>query len=115
MVVPADAPPSPSPSYEELAGLVAVLAGRVDGLEAENTGLRAENAELRRRLGMNSGRSSHQRCGSVPQIVTPEPGTHTGPAAGWQEHSAPPVGQAKHAAAGHREQEIISMLVNDGR
>ncbi len=58
MVVPADAPSSPSPSYEELAGLVGVLAGRVDGLEAENTGLRAENAELRRRLGMNSGNSS---------------------------------------------------------
>lgn len=51
MVVPADAPPSPSPSYEELAGLVAVLADRVGALEAEN-------AELRRRLGMNSGNSS---------------------------------------------------------
>ena len=47
MVVPADAQP---PSYEELAGLVAVLADRVDGLEAENAG-------LRRRLGMNSGNS----------------------------------------------------------
>jgi len=57
VVVPADAQPAPSPSSEELAGLVAVLAGRVDGLEAENTGLRAENAELRRRLGMNSGNS----------------------------------------------------------
>lgn len=56
--MPAAAPPSLSPSYEELAGLVAVLAGRVDGLEAENTGLRAEIAELRRRLGMNSGNSS---------------------------------------------------------
>jgi transposase len=56
--VPADAPSSPSPSYEELAGLVAVLASRVDGLEAESTGLRAENAEFRRRLGMNSGNSS---------------------------------------------------------
>ena len=56
MVVPADA--QPSPSYEEVAGLLAVLAGRVDGLEAENAGLRAENAELRRRLGMNSGNSS---------------------------------------------------------
>jgi transposase len=54
--VPADA--QPSPSHEELAGLLAVLAGRVDGLEAENAGLRAENAELRRRLGMNSGNSS---------------------------------------------------------
>jgi transposase len=51
VVVPADAPPSPSPSYEELAGLVAVLADRVGALEAEN-------AELRRRLGMNSGNSS---------------------------------------------------------
>lgn len=49
MVVPADA--QPSPSYEELAGLVAVLADRVDALEAEN-------AELRRRLAMNSGNSS---------------------------------------------------------
>ena len=39
MVVPADA--QPSPSYEELAGLLAVLAGRVDGLAAENAGLRA--------------------------------------------------------------------------
>jgi hypothetical protein len=38
VVVPADA--RPSPSYEELAGLVAVLAGRVDALEAENAGLR---------------------------------------------------------------------------
>lgn len=47
--MPADA--QSSPSYEELAGLVAVLADRVDGLEAEN-------AELRRRLGMNSGNSS---------------------------------------------------------
>jgi transposase len=56
VVVPADA--QPSPSQEELAGLLAVLAGRVDGLEAENAGLRAENAELRRRLGMNSGNSS---------------------------------------------------------
>lgn len=56
MVVPAGA--QPSPSQEELAGLLAVLAGRVDGLEAENAGLRAENAELRRRLGMNSGNSS---------------------------------------------------------
>jgi transposase len=56
VVVPADAQPSPSP--EELAGLVAVLAARVDGLEAENAGLRAENAELKRRLGMNSGNSS---------------------------------------------------------
>ena len=56
--MPADAPSSPSPSYEELAGLVAVLASRVDGLEAESTGLRAENAEFRRRLGMNSGNSS---------------------------------------------------------
>ena len=56
--MPADAQPSPPPSYEELAGLVAVLAGRVDGLEAENAGLRAENAELRRCLGMNSGNSS---------------------------------------------------------
>jgi transposase len=56
VVVPADAQPSPSP--EELAGLVAALAGRVDGLETENAGLRAENAELRRRLGMNSGNSS---------------------------------------------------------
>jgi hypothetical protein len=53
VVVPADAPPSPS--YEGLAGLVAVLAGRVDALEAENAGLRAENADLRRRAGMNSG------------------------------------------------------------
>jgi transposase len=58
VVVPADAQPAPSPSYEGLAGLVAVLAGRVGGLEAENTGLRAENAELQRRLGMNSGNSS---------------------------------------------------------
>ena len=49
MVVPADA--QPPPSYEELAGLVAVLADRVGALEAEN-------AELRRRLGMNSGNSS---------------------------------------------------------
>ena len=48
MVVPADA--QPSPSHEELAGLVAVLADRVGALEAEN-------AELRRRLGMNSGNS----------------------------------------------------------
>jgi transposase len=56
VVVPADA--QPSPSQEKLAGLLAVLAGRVDGLEAENAGLRAENAELRRRLGMNSGNSS---------------------------------------------------------
>ena len=47
--MPADA--QPPPSYEELAGLVAVLADRVDALEAEN-------AELRRRLGMNSGNSS---------------------------------------------------------
>jgi len=54
--VPADAQPSPSP--EELAGLVAVLADRVGALEAENAELRAENAELRRRLGMNSGNSS---------------------------------------------------------
>jgi hypothetical protein len=46
--MPADAPPPPS--YEELAGLVAVLADRVDALEAEN-------AELRRRLGMNPGNS----------------------------------------------------------
>src|ERR1035441_10546351 len=46
--MPADAPPPPS--YEELAGLVAVLADRVGALEAEN-------AELRRRLGMNSGNS----------------------------------------------------------
>jgi len=49
VVVPADA--QPSPSYEELAGLVAVLADRVGALEAEN-------AELGRRLGMNSGNSS---------------------------------------------------------
>jgi hypothetical protein len=49
VVVPADA--QPPPSYEELAGLVAVLADRVGALEAEN-------AELRRRLGMNSGNSS---------------------------------------------------------
>ena len=49
MVVPADA--QPPPSYEELAGLVAVLADRVGALEAENAG-------LRRRLGMNSGNSS---------------------------------------------------------
>jgi hypothetical protein len=49
VVVPADA--QPSPSYEELAGMVAVLAGRVEALEAEN-------ADLRRRLGMNSGNSS---------------------------------------------------------
>jgi transposase len=48
VVVPADA--QPSPSYEELAGLFAVLADRVGALEAEN-------AELRRRLGMNSGNS----------------------------------------------------------
>jgi transposase len=54
--VPAD--DQPSPSYEELAGLLAVLAGRVDVLEAENAGLRTENAELRRCLGMNSGNSS---------------------------------------------------------
>ncbi len=47
--MPADA--QPSPSHEELAGLVAVLTDRVDALEAEN-------AELRRRLGMNSGNSS---------------------------------------------------------
>src|ERR1039458_9992159 len=46
--MPADAPPPPS--YEELAGLVAVLADRVGALEAEN-------AELRRRLGMNPGNS----------------------------------------------------------
>jgi hypothetical protein len=50
--VPADTPPSPSP--EELPGLVAVLADRLGALEAENAGLRAENAELRRRLGLNS-------------------------------------------------------------
>jgi transposase len=49
VVVPADA--QPSPSYGELARLVAVLADRVGALEAEN-------AELRRRLGMNSGNSS---------------------------------------------------------
>src|ERR1017187_6977280 len=48
--MPADAPPPPSPSDEELAGLVAVLADRVGALEAEN-------AELRRRLGMNPGNS----------------------------------------------------------
>jgi transposase len=54
--VPAD--DQPSLSYEELARLLAVLAGRVDVLEAENAGLRTENAELRRRLGMNSGNSS---------------------------------------------------------
>jgi hypothetical protein len=54
--VPAD--DQPSPSHEELAGLLAVLASRVDVLQAENAGLRAENAELRRRLGMNSGNSS---------------------------------------------------------
>jgi transposase len=49
VVVSANA--QPPPSYEELAGLVAVLADRVGALEAEN-------AELRRRLGMNSGNSS---------------------------------------------------------
>ena len=49
MVVPVDA--QPPPSYEELAGLVAVLADRVGALEAEN-------ADLRRRLGMNSRNSS---------------------------------------------------------
>jgi transposase len=46
-VSPAD---QPSTSYEELAGLVASLAARVEVLEAEN-------AELRRRLGMNSQNS----------------------------------------------------------
>ncbi len=51
MLVPADAQDSPSPSLEELAGLLAVLTGRVDALESEN-------AELWRRLGMNSGFSS---------------------------------------------------------
>jgi len=54
--MPADA--QPSPSYEELAGVLAVLTARVDALDAENAGLRSENAELRRRLGMNSGNSS---------------------------------------------------------
>jgi hypothetical protein len=49
VVVPADA--HSSPSYEELARMVAVLASRVEALEAEN-------ADLRRRLGMNSGNSS---------------------------------------------------------
>ena len=58
MVVPADARPSPLPSYEELAGLFGALGGRVDALETENAALRAENAELRRRLGMNSRNSS---------------------------------------------------------
>jgi hypothetical protein len=58
VVVPADAPLSPSPSYEEVAGLVAVLAGRVGALETGNAGLRAENAEFRRRLGMDSRNSS---------------------------------------------------------
>jgi transposase len=45
------APEQPSPSYEELAGLVAGLVARVEVLEAEN-------AELKRRLGMNSTNSS---------------------------------------------------------
>ncbi len=49
VVMPSDA--QPPPSYEELAGLVAGLAGRVEALEAEN-------AELRRRLGMTSRNSS---------------------------------------------------------
>jgi transposase len=58
-------------SYEELAGVVAMLVARVEALEAENAELRAENAglvagnaalvaenaELRRRLGMDSGNS----------------------------------------------------------
>jgi len=58
VVVPADAQPSPLPSYEELTGLFGALTARVDAVETENAGLRAENAELRRRLGMNSRNSS---------------------------------------------------------
>jgi transposase len=45
------APEQPSPSYEELAGLIAGLVARVQTLEAEN-------AKLKRRLGMNSTNSS---------------------------------------------------------
>jgi transposase len=97
--VPAD--DQPSPSDEELAGLLAVLASRVDVLETENAGLRAENAELRRRLGMNSGNSS------VPpsrEPIAARAGRKAKRAAdrSWRERSADrkPGGQAGHQGSG---------------
>lgn len=97
MVVPADA----QPSHDELAGLVAVLAGRVDALEAENAGLRAENADLLRRLGMNSGNSSVPPSGDP---IAAKAGRKARRAAGRssRERSADrkPGGQPGHKGSG---------------
>jgi transposase len=51
-------PESQRPSYDELARLVVVQAGRITELEIEVVELRSELAELKRRPGSNSSNSS---------------------------------------------------------
>src|SRR6266704_6956427 len=59
--------PAPqSPSYEDLAGLVAALEVEVRALREDNERLRAENTELRRRLGMDSTNSSRPPSSDSP-------------------------------------------------
>src|SRR6266700_1076160 len=59
--------PAPqSPSYEDLAGLVAALEVEVRALREDNERLRAENSELRGRLGMDSTTSSRPPSSDSP-------------------------------------------------
>jgi len=59
--------PAPqSPSYEDLAGLVAALEVEVRALREDNERLRAENTELRGRLGMDSTNSSRPPSSDSP-------------------------------------------------
>ena len=58
-------------------------------------------------------RLDHQRRGSVPQIMNPEPVAETGTTAGRDEGRASPVRQPHHAAARHGEHELIGVLARD--
>jgi hypothetical protein len=51
----------------------------------------------------------------MAQVVNAEAVAEPGAAAGGQEDGAPPVGQADDAAAGHGEDELVSVLSVGGR
>jgi hypothetical protein len=58
-------------------------------------------------------RLDHQRRGSVPQIMNPEPVAETGTTAGRDEGRASPVRQPHHAAARHGEHGLIDVPARD--
>lgn len=92
--------PSGSPSYEQLAALVAGQAGVIERLEREVVELRAEVADLKRRLAQNSRNSS--RPPSSDGLSKPPP-----------KSLRRPSGRKQGGQPGHRGGHLEKVAVPD--